>query len=269
MKWMATGTALATVLGSAVAAEEPLWEGGAGVAVLNLPHYRGSDQRHLWVLPIPYVAYNGDIVRADRDGARAMLSRWQRLDIDLSVSAGAPARSKDDAARQGMADLPPTFELGPSVNRTLALEDNWKLDLRIPLRAVVTLESSPRGIGWTTTPNLNLDLRTAGDWRVGLQGALVYSDRRYHAHFYEVTPADATPERHTYTAHGGDSGAYFITALSRRFGQHWMGAYLRYDTLSGAVIADSPLVRQRRQWSAGFAVSWIFAASTRRVEVTP
>jgi hypothetical protein len=52
-------------------ADQPLWEAGVGVGVLRLPHYRGSDQSHTWVLPVPYFVYRGEFLRADREGARA------------------------------------------------------------------------------------------------------------------------------------------------------------------------------------------------------
>jgi len=38
---------------SARSAELPLWEAGAGVAVLDFPDYRGSDERHTLALRIP------------------------------------------------------------------------------------------------------------------------------------------------------------------------------------------------------------------------
>ncbi|MED5618417.1 MipA/OmpV family protein [Ideonella sp. BN130291] len=247
------------------AAELPLWELGLGAGVLNLPHYRGSDQSHTWLLPVPYVVYRGHIFKADREGARAVLYESNRLNFDLSVSASAPTRSDDNVARRGMADLPPTFEVGPNLNYTLARDTHWKLDLRAPVRAAVTLQSHPRTIGWTATPNINLDLRDLGGWHLGLQAALLYADRRYNAHFYEVAPADALPDRPAYAARGGFGGGQLIAATSRRFGNTWAGAFVKYDTLNGAVFADSPLVRQRHHWSFGVAFSWVFAASKQTV----
>src|SRR5215510_8004444 len=54
-------------------ADQPLWEAGLGVGVLRLPDYRGSDQSRTWVLPVPYIAYRGDILKADREGARVVV----------------------------------------------------------------------------------------------------------------------------------------------------------------------------------------------------
>ena len=82
-----------------------MWELGLGVAALRLPHYRGSDQSHTWTLPVPYVQYRGEIFKANRDGARALLFDSDRVQLDLSVAASAPTRSNDNRARRGMTDL--------------------------------------------------------------------------------------------------------------------------------------------------------------------
>src|SRR5262245_18960953 len=113
-------------------AEQPLWEAGLGVGTLRLPHYRGSDQSHTWVLPVPYFVYRGRTFKSDRDGARAVLLDADRVDVDISVAATAPTRRRDDVARQGMPDLEPTFEVGPNVNVTIARGTDWKLQARAP-----------------------------------------------------------------------------------------------------------------------------------------
>ena len=51
----------------AAAAEKPLWELGVGLAFLQLPDYRGSDENRLYLLPYPYFIYRGDIVQVDQE----------------------------------------------------------------------------------------------------------------------------------------------------------------------------------------------------------
>lgn len=257
----------------AMADDKPLWELGLGVGALRLPHYKGSDQQHTWILPVPYIVYRGNIFRADREGARAVLLDASRLDIDVSVGASAPRRSKDNEARQGMPDLKSTLEVGPNVNWRLASGRSdlfgegggWRLQLRLPVRAAVTVESSPRYIGWTAAPNLNLDLRTPSGWNIGLLAGPNYNAQRYHGYFYDVAPAYATPDRPAYRAQGGYAGSRALMALSRRFEGQWLGAFLQYDQLSGARFEDSPLVRQRQNVSFGVAMAWVLASSERRV----
>ncbi len=259
------GAALAAA--PVAAAERPLWELGLGVGALRLPHYRGADQSHGWLLPVPYLVYRGEIFKADRDGARAVLVETERFDFDLSAGAGAPTRSEDNDARRGMDDLAPTVELGPNLNWTLSRGTGWKLDLRAPLRAAFTLESKPRSIGWVATPNVNLDLANVGNsgWNLGLLAGPVFGSRRYNAYFYDVPEADATPDRPAYRARAGYGGLQFVAALSRRFDRSWAGLFVKFDSLHGARYGDSPLLRQRQHVSFGIAYSWIFATSSEQV----
>ncbi len=245
-------------------ADEPLWELGAGLAGVRLPHYRGSDQNHGWLLPLPYAVYRGDIFRADRNGARAVLLDRPGVDLDLSAAATAPTRSRDDRARTGMPDLAPTLELGPNLNLTLAQGERWQVQLRLPVRAVFTAQRSPRAIGATFSPVLNLDWQLEG-WSLGLQGGPQAATRAYHAYFYDVAPAYATADRPAYRAGGGAAGWHLGASASRRLGAWWVGSYVRVDSVAGAAFEPSPLVRQRSNLSFGLAVSRTLVASDQRV----
>lgn len=251
---------------AASAAEQPLWELGAGASLLVLPHYVGSDQSHTWALPFPWAVYRGEILRADRDGGRAILYDRERFELNLSVAATAPTRSEDNRARAGMPDLPATFELGPNLQWHLARGPGWLLDLRIPLRAVLAWDGGFRHAGWSASPYVNVDWDRGG-WNLGMRVGPSWGDRRLHALFYEVAPAYATAERPAYRARAGDAGWTWIGAVSRRWGDFWVGAYLRADRLDGAVYVDSPLVRQRSSLAYGVGIAWVFAQSGQRVEV--
>ena len=111
---------LALAVAAPALAEQPLWELGLGAAALSLPHYRGSDQSYRWLLPVPFGVYRGQIFRATRDGARAVLLESDRFDFDISLAASPPTRSSDNLARSGMPDLAATVEIGPNLNLTLA-----------------------------------------------------------------------------------------------------------------------------------------------------
>ena len=259
--WVAAGLAGALPIARA---DQPLWEAGLGVGALRLPHYRGSDQSRNWVLPVPYVVYRGDIIKADREGARAVLFDTERVDFDVSVAATAPTRSDENDARQGMPDLAATFEIGPNLNLTLARGTAWKLQLRAPVRAALTLESNPRMIGWLASPNLNLDTKVNG-WNASLLAGPVFGDRSFNGYYFDVAPQFATPSRPSYSAPGGFGGWRLIASTSRHFGRFWMGGFVTADTVSGAVYDNSPLVRKHGTLAFGFAVSWVFATSSERV----
>ncbi len=248
--------------------QRPLWELGVGVAGLSLPDYRGSDERRTYLLPLPYIVYRGTWLKADRDGARALLFDSERVKVDVSAAGSTPTRSEDNAARDGMPDLKGTVELGPNLNITLARsrQARWKLDLRLPLRAGFSIERSPKFVGTTFEPNLNLDIGgVAGGWNVGLLTGPVFADRLQNAYFYGVDAAYATASRPAYQAHGGYGGWRALAAGSRRFGNAWVGAFLRYDHLRGATFDDSPLVRRQSALTFGFGVSWVLATSAERV----
>lgn len=252
-------------------AKRPLWELGLGVAGLRLPDYPGSDQSHYYLLPLPYIVYRGTWLKADRDGARALLFDSQRIKVDVSVAASTPTRSSRNAAREGMPNLSGTFELGPNLNITLASspKERWKIDLRLPLRGAVTIERSPSFVGTTFSPNLNLDIGgLGGGWNLGMLTGPVFADRKFHQYYYGVDAAYATPDRPVYQAHGGYAGWRALAATSRRFGNAWVGAFVRYDNFRGATFDDSPLLRRSAAVTFGFGVSWILATSSELVAGT-
>lgn len=254
------------------AAGLPLWEIGAGVAGLRLPDYRGSDETSNYALPLPYFVYRGDIIKADRGGIRGMLYERDRLQVNLSINGTPPTHSKDNAARRGMADLKPVFEAGPTVDLDLwrSPDRALMLDLRAPLRAAVTAQSSPRHIGWLFSPGLNLQVRKLPQlpgWQANLRASALFSDRRYNAHFYGVGVADADAGRPAYRAPGGYGGMQFTASMSKRFPAFWAGGFLRYDSVAGAAFDDSPLVKKRGGVSAGVALIWVFKQSSTMVTV--
>ena len=170
-----------------------------------------------------------------------------------------------------MPGLKPTFEVGPSLDLHLwrSTDRRVKFDLRLPVRAAVTLESSPRAIGWQASPRLAVDIADVGGhpgWDLGLLAGPLFAERRYHDYFYSVAPQFSTAQRPAYGATGGYAGTHAIGALSKRFPDFWVGGYVRYDILSGSVFAPSPLVKSDTYWSAGLGIAWMISQSSRLVE---
>jgi outer membrane scaffolding protein for murein synthesis (MipA/OmpV family) len=255
------------------AKELPLWEVGIGAAGVTLPDYRGSDEQSTYLLPAPYFVYRGEYLKADRNGLRTNLFGNDRIEVNLSANATLPVRSRNNYARRGMPDLKPTVEIGGNVSLTMwkAAGDRAKLDLRLPVRTAITIESSPEQVGWLFAPNINLDVDSPPGlpgWQLGMLAGPLINSRRYNEFFYTVTPAQALPDRPAYKARGGYSGSQFTMALSRRFDRYWVGGFLRYDTLRGAAFEDSPLVRKKNVLYGGVAFTWIFGTSTTLVEAS-
>ncbi|MBA2689338.1 MAG: MipA/OmpV family protein [Burkholderiales bacterium] len=256
---------------SSPGAQFPLWEAGAGVAAISFPDYRGSNERQSYFLPVPYFVYRGDFLKVEDHRVRGMFYRSDKAEVDVSINGSVPVKSEDNEARRGMPDLDPTLEVGPSLNFFLhrAPDKKYKLDLRLPLRAVIASDfSHVKHVGWILQPNLNIDVRDfpAAGWHLGLLGGPVFGDRRYHQYIYGVEPAHVTGERPAYNARGGYAGSQFIAALSKRYPNYWVGGFLKWDTLNGAVFADSPLVKSKRYFTGGIAVSWVFSRSKTKVE---
>ncbi|MBI5007067.1 MAG: MipA/OmpV family protein [Nitrosomonadales bacterium] len=248
----------------------PLWEIGAGFAAIDFPVYRGADERKSYLLPVPYIAYNGETLQVNRERVRGLIFKRDRVEMDVSVNGSVPA--KGAIARQGMPDLDPTLELGPSLNFHLwYTEDKHNtFDMRMPLRAVIASDFKHfRHAGWLFQPQLNLDFHDIdhNGWNIGLVAGVIYSDKHYHGYFYNVEQQYATAQRPAYTAAGGYSGTQFIFAFNKRHEGYWTGGFMKWDSLKGAVFTDSPLVRSKEYFTVGFAITWILDKSDELVEV--
>ena len=266
---------LACAVNAAQAAKEtpqqPLWEFGLGVGALGFADYRGADTGRVYAVPLPYGVYRGRIFRADRDGMRGLLFDADVAELNVSLNATTPVRSGSTLARRGMPDLKPTIEVGPSLDLHLwrSVDRHARLDLRLPVRTALTIESSPHAIGWFFAPRLNLDLIDLGGhagWDLGLLAGPLYGSRRYHEYFYSVAPQFTTAGRPAFEARGGYSGAEALVSLSKRFPRYWVGGFARYDLLRGAAFASSPLVRSNSYWAAGIGIAWMIGQSSRMVD---
>jgi len=251
---------------------KPLWEIGAGLAVLQIPDYRGSDEYRGYLLPYPYLVYRGDILRVERERISGRLFETDRLLLDISLNGSVPVDSSDNRDRRGMPDLDPTFEIGPSLNIILLenRQNGCKLKLALPVRAVFSTDfSSVRREGWVFHPRLNFeksDMIPGAGVNLGLSVGPMFADQGYHDYYYTVDPALETPSRPRYAAGGGYSGSTATAGLSKTFNPLILSAFVSLDYLKGAVFEESPLVKTQYSWMCGFTVSWIFLKSSERVQ---
>jgi outer membrane protein len=269
----ATTALLFSLLGClrAQADEKPLWELGLGPALLVLRDYRGASSSHAYPLPFAYFVYRGKFLQADRDGLKGKLFDQKFLELHISLSATPPVRNP--AARSGMPGLRSTVELGPALDARLwhSAEEGVKFDFLASARSAFTVQAIPHEIGWVLDPHLNLDIDSPGGaagWKLGFLTGPLFATRDYNDYFYTVAPQYATSQRPAYQASAGFSGTQVEMSLTKRYPRYWVGAYLRYDTLSGATFADSPLVKSDSYWSAGIAFAWMIGQSSRLVEAT-
>jgi MipA family protein len=258
--------------GQALAVEKPLWELGVGMSALHFPDYRGADESGFFALPFPFVVYRGTFLKADKDGIRGSFFDSDRVDLNVSLGASVPVSSDENRAREGMPDLQPTVELGPSLDLTLwrSQDRRYTLDLRLPARAAVTVMGGMDYVGWEFSPRVVLDVSDfAGiaGWNLGLLAGPIYGSQRSHDYFYSVAPQFANADRPAFDAEGGYAGSQFLVSMSKRYPKYWLGAFVRWDSLNDAVFADSPLVRQEDYFAAGVAFAWVLKESSRMVDV--
>ena len=183
---------LGGLLLSVVHAEErPRWEVGVGLGGMSLLDYRGSDERRQYVFPVPYFVYRGDVLKADRDGARAELIGTDRFHLDVGLGASAPVSSQKNKARAGMPNLPGVVEIGPALDALLYQDkdDLVRLRFRVPVTYGVTMRQGLGGNGWQASPKLTLDVNDVlglVGWNAVLQTGPLFSSRQRHAYYYDV-----------------------------------------------------------------------------------
>jgi outer membrane scaffolding protein for murein synthesis (MipA/OmpV family) len=253
--------------------EKPLWEFGMGLGGLQMPDYRGSDKNRYYLLPYPYVVYRGDILKVDEQRVSGQIFKTDRILLDFSGYGSVPVKSSNNAARAGMPDLDPTFELGPALKIKLSdsKEYKYKLDLSLPVRAFFSTDfSSVRYEGWVFSPRINFmkdDLIPDTGLNLGISVGPMYANSGYHTYYYEVEPEYATAARPAYSAGSGYSGSTLSVGLGKTYEQIVLNAFVSADFLQGACFEDSPLVRRKTSIMSGISVSWIFFKSEKTVIV--
>jgi len=213
------------------------------------------------------------VLQINRERVRGLIFRSNSFEVDISVNGSVPANSSDSAARKGMPDLDATLEIGPSLNYHFYYSEDKLInfDLRLPLRSVTASNFRRfQNAGWLLQPQLNLDIRDIANsgWNLGLVGSMIFSDQRYNNYFYDVQAQYATLSRPAYTASGGYAGTQFIAALSKRHNGFWLSGFAKWDDLTGAVFANSPLVEKNQYFTFGFVATWVLDKSDKMVEVS-
>ncbi len=277
LAWLAAGLAAlpwATALGAGGdgAARNtppalPRWEAGLSLAGLYAPDYRGSDQSRGYALPLPYFVYRGERLRADRDGVRAEVIETDRVELNVSFGLGLPVRASRNDARRGMEELDWVVEAGPALNVKLARWEGGRNDLtlRLPVRAAFAVDGGLDSIGYVFTPSVRATWRGvpwAGEALLRLSTGPSFATRDYHRFYYGVAPQFATAARPAYEAGGGYSGWELSGSAVRIAGSFRLFAFAGADFVHGAAYEDSPLVRQKTNYSVGIGFAYVLARSS-------
>ncbi len=250
--------------------EQPLWEIGLFGGAARLPHYRGSDEHAWYVLPLPYLIYRGETVRANREGVKGIFWQSDRHETSLSFS-GSPPVSDDNEARRGMPELGGVLEAGPGVKLFLNGRDARNpFYLTAGIRAAVSFETDDLGMayrgirGGVKLLYRNNTLLKDRGISFGLNAVLLAANRENNAYVYDVAAEYATAERPEYHADGGYAGFSFSANAVKKLNDRWFaGLYYRWDNSSATAFADSPLVKTENNHIIGFALIWRIAESDR------
>ncbi len=247
---------------------EPLWELGLGAAALARPDYPGADEESLYLLPFPYVIYRGERLQADDRGVKGLLLRSDTVELDISGGGALPVNSKDNRARDGMPDLDPAFELGPSLRIKLQQSSDRQLAVELKVRALLSVDApSAHCQGWVANPELRWDRHWGDDLRVAATVEAFYGNRGYHGYFHDVDASFANVERPAYRANRGYGGSQLALYLYHNPSRDWRLRWqLSYLDLQQASFDDGPLFRRQYGVYASLVVSRILWKSSRQVD---
>lgn len=252
----------------------PLWEASILAAGGYVAHYPAASEGQFKALPVPFLIYRGDNLRIGDDGfirARKEMADG-RLELDIGLDGSFDVDSKDNKARQGMPDLDLLIEAGPKVTWHFnAKQDEVQVDLGVEVRAVI----ATRFIGFdyegiSVNPELSWFDRSLGGTKLRGYAAIgpVFGFDGVNDYFYGVDAAYATATRRTYKADDGYIGtkstlglAYPVNDRLLVFGAAQVGYY------GGSANEDSPLFRDKTNYSVGAGVRWSFWQSEARVPV--
>ncbi len=252
-----------------------LYELGIGLGGALDPHYPGSDQSQMIVLPFPFAVYRGKIVQSDRRGTRARLWTAKGFDLSLSGTGAFPVKSNDNNARRGMEDLGWGFQVGPKLR--LGLKE-WAdgsllragLSVRGAFSANYPVEITSRGVVFE--PEIVFQKPDALLERLDLFTSLSaqFATHDYMDYIYGVRAGDVTPNRREYEARGGYIESILQAGLSYRTfdNRHKFVFSSQVGTLAGATNHDSPLIRSNLDVTIGLAWVWtVFESEEKAVIV--
>lgn len=239
----------------------PKFELGASVSMLDIPNYRGSQNSTTYVFPLPYIKYRGEKLKVD-EGVQNVFLDSENLVLSLSGGGTLPV-NEDNPERVGMKELDATMELGPSLDYRFARLGEGAMWLEFPLRLAFTFNSDFEHIGQIFQPRLawRKPARRLQQWKLRAAFGPVYSSSEFHDYYYAVSAEEVIAGRPAYRPQSGFGGVRGTFSFSKRIKHLWIGGFIRYDSLKGAVIDDSPLVSEEEAWLAGFALGWVFSES--------
>jgi outer membrane scaffolding protein for murein synthesis (MipA/OmpV family) len=263
-----------TVLGSAVAAEdEPRppepdekvkrdIEGAIGPVFTLSPEYEGSSRRRLSVVGGFFLRYGrytvsntGAFVTRRKDdvfrGLGVDLKQSEAIRFNFALRIDRGRRSATSESLQGLQNVPATLRGRASITRPFDRgfkgSVGWSPDLL------------HRGGGQTADVGLSHDrtLSPGLTWNVG--AGVSWGNARFMRSYYGVTPEESVASGYpAYTPGAGWKDASLGTTWRLDVDKRWVAFWGGSVTRVLGPAAESPLTRQRNQWSLTGGIAWRF-----------
>ena len=236
---------------------ETLWKLGAGIGNITANSYPGSDQTENITSPIPYLEIKTEWFDLDNEGLHTNWFENTNFRLDFSFDLGLPVDSNENNLRTGMPDLQTVGSIGPLLIYQLHDSKKLKWQLQLPVTYAYAVEDfKASSIGWVSNPRIYFNYLVGDSGRpldIIASFGPVYGSKDFHQYYYDVESSYVTADRGEYLSEEGAAGYRFNLSVTRRMNGYWLGLYLRYQNLSDAVFADSPLVKQEDYWFIAFS----------------
>jgi outer membrane protein len=236
-------------------------ETGLGITVVKVPHYLGSDESEVYVLPVPYIRYQSENLNIDRNFIQQKLFQRGKWSIEISLSGAVPVDNEKSSARKGMDDLDFIGEIGPALQYHFSGDrlNNNALYLSMPIRGAISTDFTQASYrGYSFNPRLFWrkayqyeDMLVRSQVSAGMRSA----SSHMHDYIYGVDARFSNDERKQYSGSAGYGGLTTSYNVSVLFDDYMLAGFIRYANVRGASFEDSPLVRQRSSYLFGGA--WI------------
>lgn len=238
---------------------EGKWTFGAGVGgAQGVPKYIGSGETRNYLLPIPYINYQGPKLSVSQSGITTRLFDSDKWLLSVSLSGALAVDSDATQARQGMPDIDYVFEYGPSL-KYFFFGDDFKADalyLDLNFRKSQTIEF--KNLDISSSPSLVWRNKLDGEYfggelRWNQQVRLEFVAESYAEYFYSVPEAFANEQRQAFRAKGGFGGVRASSGLRWAKDKHIVSLFVGFADISQAAYKDSPLIDKKQHLYWGLA----------------
>jgi len=244
---------------------ETLWKFGVGIGNVTANSYPGSDETESITSPIPYLKVKTEWFDLDREGLHTNWFKNTNFRLDFSFDLGLPVKSDENELRNGMPDLEPVGLIGPLLIYQLHDTKKLKWQIHLPLTYAYRFDNiDASSIGWVSNPRIYFNYLVENDGYpvdVSVSFGPVYGSEDFHQYYYDVAANYTNVNRNSYSSNEGEAGYRFNVSVTQRMNGYWLGLYIRYQNISEAVFADSPLVKEEDYWFIAVGASWLFAGN--------